>query len=795
MRSASIYPAAALVSSLIALLPLAAHANVSIGSLNLNPLTNGLVGYWPFDGNTTNWSTGRTFDLSSQANNLALSFMSTSTSPSAGKIGQAFKFNGTSNCITGPDISPLVTLDSTASYWFKETKKQASNNPLTTGQNHAGDTFAFLNFSNQGNPIANVASFTNGSTTASMSSFNPGITWHQFIATRSSTTGVINLYLDGVLGATATGGTGPINLGSSLNKTLQIGARCTGSANYFSGTIDDVRIYSRALSAQEVALLYASGQAQIGTSPVGASTPTGIASSTAPLSSGLVAYWPLDGNTTNWASASSTLDVSGNGSSGRPTGLATSTSPVPGKIGQAIRFTYSPSSNIFFAAPSALSDIDLQGGFTASFWINPVTYGQFNNGIILDKAGANLVTTANGGWLIAYSGFGANGKIYFVKSYDSTILNVETNVGMSRNKWTHVTVTWDGSASASNVHIYFNGIEVSSYRVRQNGVGNKVSDATKGFRMGWLDTQLDGRLDDVRIYNRALSAQEVQQLYARGSATIGQSNNVTLNSGLVGYWPLDGNTTHWQTNKTDDLSGNGNTGTLVSMSTSSSPTIGKIGQTFKFDGIDDLVTIADGSNTFAFANTTFTVSVWVKTTSITAALLAAKDDGALGNGWGLGVGAGGFCSGNAKGSGGAIAAARTGTTFIADGRWHLCTLFIRTDTVTQGNNDITVYTDGAVAQGSNTNSTTYVSPTLPLTLGMRTGGTPNFFAGSIDDMRIYMGSGPLAKTTFSSIWGTISPVHNGGSSRPTCFTASSIFGINFLSDTRRLRHAVPRQSL
>ena len=55
-------------------------------------------------------------------------------------------------------------------------------------------------------------------------------------------------------------------------------------------------------------------------------------------------------------------------------------------------------------------------------------------------------------------------------------------------------------------------------------------------------------------------------------------NTVAISNGLIGYWPLDGAVTNWATGKTLDISGNGKTGTLLNMSTSTSPAAGKIGQ-------------------------------------------------------------------------------------------------------------------------------------------------------------------------------------------------------------------------
>ena len=73
----------------------------------------------------------------------------------------------------------------------------------------------------------------------------------------------------------------------------------------------------------------------------------------------------------------------------------------------------------------------------------------------------------------------------------------------------------------------------------------------------------NGSIDDVRVYNRALSVQEIQQLYAQGAANIDHSNTVALSSGLVGYWTFDGSQTNWTTGKTNDSSGKGNSGQLL----------------------------------------------------------------------------------------------------------------------------------------------------------------------------------------------------------------------------------------
>lgn len=90
---------------------------------------------------------------------------------------------------------------------------------------------------------------------------------------------------------------------------------------------------------------------------------------------------------------------------------------------------------------------------------------------------------------------------------------------LSFGDWQHVVVTWTGTTSASEVLVYVDGNEVSSYDAVTNGVGTRneidgtpllVDNSNNGGRT------FDGSIDDVRIFNRALTADEVQQLYNLG---------------------------------------------------------------------------------------------------------------------------------------------------------------------------------------------------------------------------------------------------------------------------------------
>ena len=91
---------------------------------------------------------------------------------------------------------------------------------------------------------------------------------------------------------------------------------------------------------------------------------------------------------------------------------------------------------------------------------------------------------------------------------------------------------------------------------------------------------------------------------------LGNPNTVSLSNGLVGYWPLDGAVTNWTTKTTRDLSGSGNSGTIYTLGTTTSPVVGKIGQAFTFNGVLQYVSVADA--TPLDVGDVVSYSLWIK---------------------------------------------------------------------------------------------------------------------------------------------------------------------------------------
>src|SRR5207248_1316313 len=98
------------------------------------------------------------------------------------------------------------------------------------------------------------------------------------------------------------------------------------------------------------------------------------------------------------------------------------------------------------------------------------------------------------------------------------------------------------SLSGGGMKLYLDGVMVTN---------NPSVTSAQSYSGYWQMARTFGDIDDVRIYNRALSDSEVQQLYVYESSP----PQSFLTNGLVAYYPLNGNA--------NDTSGNGNNGTLV----------------------------------------------------------------------------------------------------------------------------------------------------------------------------------------------------------------------------------------
>jgi hypothetical protein len=381
--------------------------------------------------------------------------------------------------------------------------------------------------------------------------------WHHAVGTQTSGSN-IKLYVDGVLQQTTVFGT---SYTGYTNSYFRIGAYegtagatpVAGVDGYFPGLIDDVRVYNRALSAQEIKRLYELGATSYVNVPI-ATNPD--------LQTGLVGHWTFDGPKL----IQNATDSSGQGNTGYLTNF-TSTTTAPGVIGQALQFD---GVNDNVEAPTS-SSLAFAGPVSLSAWVFPRVSNVYQAIIVRTSS----CDTRQFGYFLSQGGT----TQLFVSFGDAIGGLMTVSPGWTVNAWNHVVVV----ANGSDWRGYINGVHAGT------SVASGVNTATAASTYLGLDQRcgnyrLNGFLDDARVYNRALSAQEIKRLYELGATTkVGiQTPNPNLRDGLVGHWPLDG--LLWLNNAPDE-SGRGNTGYLANF-TSTTTVPGNINQALRFDGTD-----------------------------------------------------------------------------------------------------------------------------------------------------------------------------------------------------------------
>lgn len=204
------------------------------------------------------------------------------------------------------------------------------------------------------------------------------------------------------------------------------------------------------------------------------------------ITDGLVGWWKFDEGSGAVAS-----DSSGNGNDGTLHGPVEWT--TDGKVGGAMAFT-GPYNYVL--VPSA-SSLNPTSGITIAAWIKPSWTG---NNRILQKS----TEGSDDQYRLLKEG-GNNIRVHLPPA-----ANFEVTGQLPPNgEWTHLAATYDGSA----IKVYFNGVLVGETAFNQQlqtsdgplFIGTKWSQAPAG-------DEFNGVLDDVRIYNRGLSAAEIKIL-------------------------------------------------------------------------------------------------------------------------------------------------------------------------------------------------------------------------------------------------------------------------------------------
>ena len=284
-----------------------------------------------------------------------------------------------------------------------------------------------------------------------------------------------------------------ITTGTAINASaLDIGRVSTG---YFLGTLDEVRVYSRALSAQEVKRLY---NAKKSTVQASKSITLGAAPNNNTLNQGLVGYWPFDGKDMGTTSA---IDRSGNNNLGF---LTNGPIRTIGRIGQGLSFD---GVNDYVDAGSNAS-LNLATNLTVAAWFKFTAIHDTNNYIYSKR---NSAGDANGYALYMNN---TNDRLRAIVLDGTNPLCGDSALesgNLTSGAWYQGTMTYDGA----NMRLYVNGSVVATTAcTRSSATG--ASALIGIYNSLAAEYAFPGTIDDVRIYNRALSAAEVRRLYNGG---------------------------------------------------------------------------------------------------------------------------------------------------------------------------------------------------------------------------------------------------------------------------------------
>lgn len=649
------------------------YGQADAATLSKAPNNLGLVGYWSFDEATGTKVT----DFS--GHNINGSLCSGSCQWVSGKFGSAMYFPNTgpnSIAIGSTTDFQFGTNSFSVSFWAKI--DPSSTNALPVSNASSGySTIGFRFFINDsmyfyvGDGVNYVEDGVNIVAYKGQ--------WTHFVGTWDVTDKKGRLYINGVLSKTTNAN---LNVGA-VNSIRNL--RFGGTSDYgyvYKGSLDDVRIYNRALSATEVIKLYKSSSAKPKT----------------PNNFGLAGYWSFDE-----ATGTKAMDYSGKNNNGSITG-ATWTN---GKLGKALNFD---------GATNRVIVIDTfdPTAYTYSMWVKPEAIVAQNIFVRSDAGGpgssySHQLRMDSSGHFEHYT-------------WDGGPNTVTGTTVAQPNNWYFVTVVATGGGGFGRLYV--------------NGVEEGTADAIPGTLWSdgdryWIGQSssghafFDGTIDDIHFYNRALSATEVMNLYQSGAIKVNASQNVTgtsLDSSLVGMWSFDGKDISGTT--VYDRSGGGVNGTI----SGATKTIGKVGQALKFNGTSDTVSLS-ASPTLVGNN--FTLASWVKPELPQASgmVIYNGDDAA---GYGIGVGATGDGSGSILfGLYGQVAWLDSGAT-LTNGRWtHIA--MVRRDNTTY------FYIDGV--QDDTTFSSTPGFPTATkASIGFvyNTSNAPfRYYKGLVDEARVY----------------------------------------------------------
>jgi hypothetical protein len=497
--------------------------------------SNGLAGYWKFD----EASGGTTQDASGSGNTGTLV---NNPSWTNGKSGNALNFNRTNSYVNCGAASSLnLTGSISIDTWINPRSLLAGNYGRLVDKGTASTGYSFfldestrsLMFVIYGGPLVKSNSLV----------VNTG-TWQRATVVYNQPSNTVTFYLNGANVGSASYTTSPV----SSSTPLVIGLRSSDLTRAYDGLIDEVKVYNRALSGPEIgsnsnsppvfaainnktvnenslltfivtatdpdgdAITYSaqnlpagatfSGNTFSWTPAIGkagtyqvtfaasdslhtVSQPITITVQSTISQSGLVGYWKFDET-----SGISAQDSSGTGNTGT---LVNGAARATGYTGNGINFIMTTA----YVNCGTASNLNLTGSMTIDAWIYPRSFGQSGLGKIVDKG------TATTGFTFYMQ---QDTSSLSFKAQSGAIVNSAKN-SIKLNAWQRVTLVYN--QASNTVTFYVNAVSAGLFSYANRPLAASFNPLAIGNRGYDLLRSFDGVIDEVKVYNRALSSSEL----------------------------------------------------------------------------------------------------------------------------------------------------------------------------------------------------------------------------------------------------------------------------------------------
>lgn len=494
----------------------------TIDGTDTESLSRGLVGAWCPSLGASGF---RLIDRSGYNNHGRLTNMDPGTDwvPSGGKL--ALDFDGVNDGVSvgSFNMNTLNNATNFVSFWINPTNTNVIARPIGVGE--FGNNFAMrYNFEN--------LEFTFGGTavlSVPMSNANYAGKWTHVCGVADSSGA--RMFFNGVQV-----GTRSDTVGITKTTGLGIGYRFGVNSDYFTGQLDDVRIYNRVLTPSEIRLLYTNGRG-VGLQPEvkpkrarivawdnqdKISVPARVLTNTDSLKRGLVGHWSPS---VSGPQGNRLMDLSGQNNHGTLTNMDFQTDYVPSaEKGGRIALDFDGTNDY------ATTNLSCQG-FTSldySAWIYRASSSE--NCYLGPSKGGNYGPRAN------LALFGTTTYL----AAEVTTNAIYAQVSNSRTGWNHFHYSFSGNAGSSSdrLKLWINGVEQSlTYSGTVPSFLGDVGVFELGRAVG-VGSYGTGQMDDIRVWKRRLTPSEIRLLAQSRMperATPQRTRTVFYSSGLISY--------------------------------------------------------------------------------------------------------------------------------------------------------------------------------------------------------------------------------------------------------------------